>query len=169
MHIKEDMNMDLFKWLTEEHDDQIACTRVGNMVEVTTKRGSVNFELKDGENYYDKVLEVLKAEIKKIKNPQGKLVSLDEETCYGPTGKKTNMKDVYGETLYTGDVVSVYGGKNGEVQTFVTQDFLMGYKSVSSKMVNGLIDKTYIVAKRKSYKELSHNEAYGRLKYYEED
>lgn len=147
----------------------IRVEKFGKNIYLTTKNGIDEFVLKEDENYYDKVLEILTKKFEEIKNSVGRIIDTkDEEACYGKVGYKTKMKDVLGNELYSGDIVEVTDvEKDKTYRTFVSLDYIIGLNTKCENLKNGLIGKEYIVRRIKSYKNLLPNERCGRLMYEE--
>lgn len=83
----------------------------------------------------------------------------------GEIGKSTEMKDVHGERLFTGDVVTVVDDcSQNHGLAFVCEDndgqFIMGLKDAC---LCGRLKKYFTIIKEKSWRDLSNGEEYNNI------
>lgn len=161
------------RWLINARDKgikKIGCEEI-RIREVDGKFGAQLIE--DGEivdeiwrdaNEADDVNEFIREHLPRLDKVKEEFVPHLElwEKNVGEIGKSTEMKDVRGEQLFTGDVVAVVDdrGQNYGL-TFVCEDedgqYVMGLKGACSC---GRFKKYFTIIKEKSWRDLSNGEEY---------
>lgn len=155
--------------LVDEDYEEIHITRKGSEIQAVLKnKGKIvrqsTIKRRTGTSFEVSAKQVIAELFKESFVPH---IELNENLHYGVIGTQTKLKDVRGEQLFIGDVVTLVADETNYGKWFVVQDnehnhaFIMSIESDCRS--DGKIAEDWIVIKEKSYKDLENGEKYGGL------
>ena len=155
--------------LVDEDYEEIHITRKGSEIQAVLKNGKEivrqsTIKRRTGTSFEVSAKQVIH---ELFKEPFVPHIESDEHSNYGVIGTQTKIKDVRGEQLFIGDVVTLVANETNYGKWFVVQDnehnhaFIMSIEPDCRS--DGKIAKDWIVIKEKSYKDLENGEKYGSL------